>query len=212
MKVSDFLELVNSSVFKQLSIESDDALAFINLALLEVYKEFPINIKEQNIILDANINIYKLNDDVMSLVSAYTAEKYLKDSDGELLDNTVDANSIVEININTDNDPNSFNTPTPNMGMVSFPTTEQVISLLYRAGSTRIEPDELDTELEVGMHYIEPLLMYVGYLGHLSVSIASPESSAYLNKYMASVNSIKRLGIVNLDNYNKTKFSDRGFV
>lgn len=210
MRVSELIDLSKRTVFKQMSISTSDILANINLALLELYKDFSVNDKEQTLVLDSSIHVYSLNPDVMTITAVYTSEKYLKDGDGQPLNNT--SNKVVEISLNNDKDPNSLLTPTANTCMVTYPTTGQIISIIYRAGSVSIEEDELDEVLPISQQYVEPLLMYLGYLGRMSINPASNDTAAFLQKYRSSVASINHLGIINKEHNTNTKLYDKGFI
>ena len=210
MKVSALISLSKSTVLKQLKIDDSDILSFVNLALLQIYKKFPINIKEQAIVLQEDINIYDLNPDLMAVSSAFTTENYIRDDDGNLIGG--DAAKVVEIPINDDTNPNSFFTPTPGTGMLTYPTTGQIVSILYRAGSISIESDELDQELAITPQYVEPLLMYIGYLGYLSLNAANGKDDTFLAKYNIACASLSKLGITNADTNTNEKLHMRGFV
>lgn len=210
MKVSALISLAKSTVLKQLSISDPDILSFVNLSLLQIYKKFNINTKEQVIVLQEDIHIYDLNPDAMAIISAYTTEDYLRDFDGNLIGGT--KGKIAEIPVNDDTDPNAFFTPTPGTGMLTYPTTGQIISLLYRAGSVDIESDELDLELKVTAQYIEPLLLYIGYLGYLSLSSPNGIEDKYLTKFEIASASLKKQGIINADSNTNNKLDNRGFV
>lgn len=210
MKVSEFISLAKASVLKQLQLDDADILAFINLAVLQVYKRFPINEREQLVQLKEFHNFYELNDDFMSLVSAFTPQKYLKDDEGILIGFTDD--KIVSIGANDDNDPNSFHTPTPGRGMVNYPSEGQPITLIYRAGIKEIQSDELEEELKITQQYIEPLLMYLGYLGYMSINSTTGVGDGFLTKYNISCASLQKNGVANMDSNSNIKLHMRGFV
>lgn len=212
MKISAFIALAKATVLKQLKLDDADILSFVNLAILQVYKKFPINVKEQIVVLQEDIHIYDLNPDVMSLVSAFTAERYLKDDKGAFIYSGSTRDTIVEVTINDSTDPNTVMTPTPGMLMVSHPTTGQLLSLLYRAGSVDIESDELDEQIKVTPQYIEPLLMYMGYLGYTSINSTTGVGDSYLTKYNIACATLNKEGIVNKNSNTNTKLRDRGFV
>ena len=210
MKVSTLITTARATVLKQLQVSEGEVLTFINLALLEVYKRFPVSTKEQIIVLEEGIHIYELNPDAMSLVSAYTESRYLRDQEGDLVSPT--SSEIVEIPINDETDVNSLLTPTPGSGMISYPTEGQVVSVLYRAGPVTIESEELEEELKVTPQYVELLLMYIGYLGYLGLNSTNGLEDKYLTRFEVSALTLQKQGIVNVDGNTNSKLENRGFV
>jgi len=212
MKVSAFIALAKSSVLKQLALDDPEILSFVNLAVLQIYKRFPINVKEQVVVLQDDLHIYDLNPDVMSLVSAFTGENYLKDSTGSLISTGSSSTSIAEVTLNDSTDPNTVMTPTPGTIMVNYPSSGQLLSLLYRAGSVDIEADELDEQLKITPQYIEPLLMYMGYLGYTSINSTTGVGDTFLTKYNIACAALAKEGITNKNTNTNNKLKGRGFV
>ena len=212
MKISAFIALAKSTVLKQLSLDDAEILSFVNLSLLQIYKKFSINVKEQIIVLQEDIHIYDLNPDAMALVSAFTAKKYLKDDSGSLIYSGSTDASIIEVPLNDETDPNTVMTPTPGMIMLNYPTTDQLLSVLYRAGSVDIEADELDEHIKVTPQYIEPMLMYMGYLGYTSINSTTGVGDNFLAKHNIACAVLNKEGIVNKNTNTNNKLADRGFV
>lgn len=209
MKVSALIALAKATVLKQLTVPEADVLSFVNLALLQVYKKFPINIKEQNLVLQETIHIYDLNPDVMQVVSVYTLEKYLRNPDGS--STSCSSDTVVELSVNDESDVNSFFTPTPGTGMITHPTTGQILSVLYRAGSVDIEADELESDLKVTPQYIEPLLMYIGYLGYLTLNSSTAVDDKFLIRFEVACASLKKTGMVNSEGSTNLRLDTAGY-
>jgi len=211
MKVSGLIKLLKTTVLKQISVKDDDILTFINLALIQVYKKFSVSTKEQAINIYDDIHIYKLGPDVLNPTMAFTQEKYLKDLDGDEVVSSGGSSEVVEIGINDENDINSIFTPSPGEMMVTYPTTGQVIAVIYKASPDTIESDELDNLLVLPDQYIEPLLMYVGYLAFLSTGTSLEKGEGFLVKYNIACASLTKLGITNPDNTSNHKLIQKGF-
>lgn len=211
MLVSEVMALCDANVLKQISVNETDLLSYVNLALLEVHKKFDIIIHEQIIAVDPTINEYRLNDDVMIITAAFTAEKYLKNTDGSIAFITGD--TPVSIPLNDEGDVNSVFTPSTRALLVPYPSEGQLISLLYKASPVVITEDDLDQELEVAPQYIKPLMMYIGFLGYLSVDAGiQTDNDNYQLKYEMACAEIKDLGLTNTNIVVNNKLEQKGFA
>lgn len=211
MLISNALTLVKRGVLKQLSVDETDLLSYLNMAMTEVYKKFDINIREQILTLDSNINEYALSADVMIITSAYTQSSYLKDAYGNAINSSAE-NRVVSISVNDEDDSNSVFTPSNGVLLVPFPTTDQVISLVYKASPEEITETDLEKELQLAPQYMEPLFMYIGYLGYLSHdSGIQTDNDNYLLKFERACRVIQDLGLTNVNVSTNRKLEQKGF-
>jgi len=211
MKISELFTLIRASALKQLVVEDKDLLSFYNMGISELYKRFPINIKEQTIIISSDINVYPLNPDVMQIISVYTSGEFLVNKDGTRVKEQI--TEVVELPVNNEHDVNSIYTPTPGNILVPNVFDGQILSILYRASAVKVELEELNEEIQLSPQFIEPLLMYMAYLAHMSYDNASTQEHInFLQNYNISCGTIDKLGLSSKEATSNLKLKTRGFV
>lgn len=211
MLLSEFYSLAKNTALKQLKVNDLVLLELTNFGLKEIYKKFNISIQEQVLLLSSTVNEYELQPDFMQIVSAYTPEMYLTDTNGVVLN--PNSTEIIELTVNDDSDPNTVYFPAYNKCMFSFPSDNQQVSLIYKASPKVIESDDEDSRLEIGDQYIEPLLFYVAYLYTMSYSgDVNGTQDNYLSKYNFACNKIKDLSLNNISTLENMNLFKKGFV
>lgn len=214
MTVQEVIDMAKFGELRNLRLgqsENEAIVSYLNLGMIELYKRFPLSIKEVLIELaDVTGNEYTLPNDCMWIVSAY----------GEVpaSNNTT---LTVELSVNNEDDPLSINTVGWNKIQIPLNITGQFISLIYAAGPSaadKIVYDDsgvyLTQDIAIPMQLIEPLLHYVGYRAHgaMDGNIQS-ESNTHYMRFDASCKRAQMEGMLTNDNVNMTfRVSDRGYV
>jgi len=206
------------------SIEQKDypiVISHINMALTELYKRFPIKIREIQIQEYASIGIYYL-DSKYSTITGTAATKYLIDSaafpfqDDVLKITTIYDELGVELPFNNINETTSINTRDYNSFEVSNPDATKALTVEYRANHVIIDPAELDaTTVDVILprSLLEALLNYVAFRAFA----ANPpidgvdRSGSFLQKFEASIARISLLDLVNDSEKFNIKLDNNGW-
>lgn len=210
-------EVINMAKFGELrnlklgTHEPEAIVSYINLGLLELYKRFPLSVKEEIIELTYSPNNeYSLPSDFMWLVAAF----------GEVPENQSNVRTQ-ELSINNENDPMSVNMVGWNKIQVPVTLEGSYISLIYAAApdvTQRVILSEDDTYLTQNIalppQLIEPLLFYIGYRAHgaMDGNIQS-ESNTHYMRFDKSCEKIKTEGMFTNDDISMVyRVSERGFV
>ena len=169
-------------------------ISHINLGLTELYKRFPIKVREIEIQQYASI---PFKDDVLKVTDIY-------DKDGLALSFN-DVNDITSI---ITRDYNSFSVPNP--------LDTVALTVEYRADHDMIDSAEIDpttVDVEIPRSLLEPLLNYVGFRAYA----ANPpidgidRSAQYLQKFEASIARVTYLDLVNELERSNQKIWDNGW-
>lgn len=213
MTVQEVINMAKFGELRNLKLgleESEAIISYINLGLLELYKRFPLSVKEHVITLADSQEIYTLPEDCMWLVSAY----------GEVPENRPDLYTC-ELNINNEDDPLSINTVGWNEVQIPIAVTDAYISLIYAAGpdaTQRVIYDApgiyLTKAVALPPQLIEPLLHYIGYRAHgaMDGSIEA-ESNTHYRRFDASCAKVRQEGMLTNDNLDMTnRVNQRGYV
>lgn len=212
MLVKEFIQLARDGELKNINAGSPESLSevvgYLNLGLIELYKRFPLNVKE-HIIEDTTETLHVLPDDVLQVVEVYG----LVDSNGEDI--------VVEVPINEPSENYSIFLPSYNTVQIPYMNKGVVISLLYHAapqyvtytdneGEIAYTPEELPIPLQL----VEALLNYVGYRAHGSMnSDINTETTTHYKRFEASCSRIHQLGLYVFDSIaTKNRLYNRGFV
>jgi hypothetical protein len=214
MTVREVMDMARFGELRNLKLgqyETEAIVSYINLGLLELYKRFPLSIKEELIeLLDSTNAEYTLPTDFMWLVAAF----------GEVPENQTNFLTY-ELSINDENDPYSVNTVGWNKVQIPSSIQGDFVSLIYAAApdtDSRIVLDEagayLDKDIALPPQLIEPLLFYIGYRAHgaMDGNIQS-ESNTHYMRFDKSCQKIKTDGMFTNDDMNmRYRVSERGFV
>jgi len=196
-------------------------ISHINLALTELYKRFPIKVREIEIQQYAAIGIYYLDSKYSSITGTATT-KYLKDSatfpfkDDVLKITDIYDKDGVALSFNDVNSVTSITTRDYNSFSVPNPLDTVALTVEYRADHDMIDSTEIDpttVDVEIPRSLLEPLLNYVGFRAYA----ANPpidgvdRSGQYLQKFEASVQRVTYLDLVNELERSNQKIWDNGW-
>ena len=198
-------------------------ISAVNLGLTELYKRFPVRIKEVIIREFSHITDYKLDSRYAEYAgSTSTFPKYIMDSpsqlfrDDVLLIEEVFNEDGMEIPLNDSGLRYSIFITGYNSFMHPYPDDENVLSILYRANSEKIlytpEIDLNNTYIDVPDHLTEALLNYVAYRLFGAVNLNSAEATGYYAKFEASCNLLNNLGLVYKQEQLNMKLENNGWV
>lgn len=213
MTVQEIIDMAKFGELRNLQLgtnENQAIVSYINLGLIELYKRFPLSVKETVIELTDSANSeYTLPTDCMWLVTAY----------GEVPEDEP-YTEYNELTINDENDPLSVNTVSWNTVQVPLGIEGSYISLIYVASPDSTQKiaydangDYLLEELALPAQLVESLLFYIGYRAHgaMDGNIQS-ESNTHYVRFDKSCQKIKTEGMFTDDNMNMTRVTDKGFA
>jgi hypothetical protein len=214
MTVAEVIDMAKFGELRNLHLgDSEDRaiVSYINLGLIELYKRFPLSVKEHIIELtDTTANEYTLPNDCMWLITAY----------GEVPE-TSTSQYTQELSINNENDPLGINTISWNKVQIPLSMVGAYVSLIYAAApdqNQKVTYDEaglyLLDDLQLPAQLIEPLLFYIGYRAHgaMDGNIQS-ESNTHYMRFDASCNKIKTEGMFTNDDMSMAyRVQEKGYV
>ena len=213
MTVQEVLDMARFGELRNLKLgafENEAIVSYINLGLIELYKRFPLSVKELVLELVETQEIYTLPAECMWLISAY----------GEV---PADKSYLYtnELSINNEDDPLSVNTVGWNQVQIPTAIDSAYVSLIYAAGpdiSQKVVYEAtgayLPEEIALPPQFIEALLHYIGYRAHgaMDGSIQA-ESNTHYMRFDAACKRIKTEGMLTNDNLDMGyRLSDRGYI
>jgi len=182
-------------------------IRFINLALLDLYKLFPIREKEVQIQMYGHITSYKLIYDYAESNTASTQPyKYIKDLNHPFQDDVLQVieayNELGEpLVVNDINNDFSIYTPEEKVVQIPFPVQGSVVSCVYRTYPPKIDPkiaDPTGVIVDLPEQLLTALLAYVGYRAEIGVPQGKQNTGlGHFKRYRAITNEIKELGTIN---------------
>lgn len=202
-----------------------EMIAHINLALTDLHKKFPLNVKELIIQQVEWIQTYYLRKEFAETNKDSTEpHKYLIDSHLDPFKNDVIKVEQVyseygeEYSLNDPTDTFTVYTPTFDSLTVPFHHNENSVSVIYRANHEKIivdtgfDPDNIHVRIPVSL--LEPLLLFVygRILSNMSGTDNMNEASVYMGKYTMLCNQITDINLINKPNHSNMKLDDRGWV
>lgn len=213
MTVQEVIDMAKFGELRNLklgNLEDRAIVSYINLGLIELYKRFPLSVKETMIeLIEGGNSEYALPSDCMWLVSAY----------GEVPEDEP-YTEYNELTINDENDPLSVNTVSWNTVQIPLGIEGSYVSLIYVASpdaTQKVIYNEdgtyLTKELQLPAQLIESLLFYIGYRAHgaMDGNIQS-ESNTHYMRFDKSCQKIKTEGMFTNDNLDMTRVTDKGFA
>lgn len=203
MTIQQVIDLAVSGELKNLSVSSDTAavIGFINLGLIELYKRFPLEVKEHIIELQDGVEVYTMPSDYMWITAAYD----------EVPEGSDDVVAIIPIN--EEDNPLSVNTISWNKVQVPVTVTGAYISIIYVASPQYFTANELSESIPIPVQLVEALLHYIGYRGHgaLDGSIEA-ENNTHYQRFEASCKRIEQNGMITSDDLSMSSRNLKGFV
>lgn len=206
MTTQDVIDLIRYGEFNSLAIKDniDAIIAFINMGIMELYKRFPIEIKEHLVPLEYGKVFYTLPDDFMYPLEAY----------GEIDENS-EVREAPELAINDSDDPYSIFFPNHYQVQIPLVASGENISIIYVSKPSKVTNTDLNTELPIPDTLIEALIYYIGFRGHTGIrSDSQSENNIHWIRFDQSCKKARELGIAYpLDNWKMSdRLNNRGFV
>ena len=194
----------------------------INMALLELYKRFPVLRKDLLIKVNPLLTNYPLREKYAVSSSLASLNKYILDTPQEpfkgdilLIEDVIDESGIV-LYLNEDTTQYSIYTPTFDTVTIPAPEDGQYLTVGYRAApehisSVGIDPEDYDVLLPPVM--LEALLLYVYSKYHtgLDVQIVEGTRVNFAREFEKSVSRIEFGTMINKTNHRNTKFTQNGW-
>jgi len=209
MLVSDVINFATRGELKQLTVAEVDPedpnsatnieilIGYINLGIIELYKRFGLahqSLKLENVVDGAS---YTMTDDFLYL--SYAIGNNEQES---------------EIPINNEFATFSIFEPAPYQLFITKDValhsdiTEIFITYVATPALLTAETEQVPLQHQ----FIDPLLLYMAYRGHSSVSaLQQEEGNLYFQRYEASVRRILRDGLLTPDNQSNYKLHFKGF-
>ena len=204
MTLQSVIDLAKSTELKQLAInnDTDTLVSYINLGILELYKRFPIETKEEMVTLVEGVDVYTMPEDYMYIVAAY--DEVPESSDAYV-------NSLP---INEEDNILSVNGVSYNKVQVPLTTAGAYISIIYVAYPPMYTEVDLTTDIALPRAMLEPLLSYIGYKAKSTLdNMPQSENNVHYQQYELSCNKIDKLGVFSRDDMGMTdRVNDRGFI
>ncbi len=191
----------------------------INLALIELYTEFPIKQRGMTIQLYSHITEYFLHSDYAATNTTSTEiYKYITDTaSNPFLDDVIHVERIFneegeEQILNKDNEAYSLYTPAYNIIQHPYPSSDNAIFVAYRALPKTIEynvtPDTYEVELPVQL--LNLCLLFVAH--KLLESVDPALAATKLSEYITLLQQAKTRGLFLNDEAVNQKLEDLGWV
>lgn len=209
MIVQDVIDFAKAGECKQLAVavsvpgdtyyEADQIalLGFVNLGLIDIYTRFALKRVTQTVATVVDGTSVVMGDDYLFLQYACGTN----DDETEIpINNEFATFSVFE------NEPYTISfkrDDTLNTEIVG-------VNLTYIASPTLLTDE--DSTVPLTYQFIEPLLLYMAYKAHSSVTASTDaDNNVYFQRYMASVQMLKRSGALIPDNQSNYKLSYKGF-
>jgi len=207
--------LVNNDHFPRM-------ISGINLGLLELYKRFPINVKELVVQLVENRTNYVLHSSFAESkmpIDGNPANYYIKDSvyypftDDILIIETVFNEYGEELPLNDENMQYSLFTTGHNIIHHPYPENENAIFIQYRASANKLDLTATDTTIiDIPPQFVEPLVNFVAYRMFAAINMNSAEAVNYYTKFENSCVLLDKLGMVHKDHKTNMRLENQGWV
>ena len=198
-------------------------VSHINLALMELHKKFPINLKELQISQQSIINLYPLHSMYAVSTGANGATKYIIDTvEAPFLDDLIRIDAVYDDNgtivpLNDESQVNSVFMAGYDTIQIPYAVDTANLFVLYRAEHERIfsTSDPLTTEVFLPSSLLEALMCYVAArcFSALNSPTSNATSSFYFGKFKMMCDEITDENILN-EAYitNNSKLYSKGFV
>lgn len=197
----------------------------LNLAMIELYKRFPIRTRTITIELYTAITSYHLHSDFAASNGVSVEDpKYIADADVDeafnddiLLITDVFDTDAEALPLNDAESDGSVFTPSPVLLSVPDAADNEILTINYRAKPTKIAlitTESLDTiEVEIYPQFLEAITSYIAWKLFSPVNVGDKgEANSYYAKFEAACALIDNLGVLNRDNTRSTRFEDNNWV
>lgn len=202
-------------------------IAYMNLALAELYKRFPMRTRTVTIQQLENISEYVLDPAHAYTNTASTAPKYIMDSSFQPFD---DGSEVLKIEavydekgekyfLNDHNQPYSLFTPRHNSIQVPYADENNAMSVQYRCGHKKLigtgdAEAVLNQEVTITATYLQPLLYFIAarfYQGQGNQE-AMMEGNNYLAQYELALHNIRNENLSVMDDTSNRRLEQNGWV
>ena len=206
MIVQEVIDTAKKSELGNVAVKNDTSaiVTFLNLGMMELYKRFPLSMKEEAITRIQGATLYALPSDFMYPVGAYNVPTTSNPD-----------NELAELGINESGSENSIYFPNHKQVQVPSKIEGDHVFLMYVCNPEKYTADNLEVELDLPETLIEPLLHYIGYKGHAGVKAdAQSENNAHWLRFDRSCQKARDLGVAHTINSLEmtSRLNDRGFV
>lgn len=240
IKLSDVFTQLTYGELSQVSIGGGEAgqidesnyeqvIAHINLGLTALYKRFPLKEERLTIVVDPNRITYPINSSfAISNTTSLEVQKFIDDMIIPFKDDVLKIERVynsdgIEFSLNDDG--NSDSVFTPSSTVLRIPPTvnrellTSTLELVYRANHPMIKVGDGpfnpgNTNLELPITHLEPLLLYVASRFHGPVGMVNEfnMSNNYAAKYEAACQEIelRNLRVDQGSQYNRLQ--DNGWI
>ena len=204
MKIQAVLDLAKESEVSTLAVKKSPEvlLSYLNLGMIELYKRFPLLVKEYVVDLTDGAEIYTMPSDFMWLTAAYD----------EVPENS--SETVRLATINDEDDPLSINTVSWNQVQIPLHRSGSAVSLIYQASPPYYLTTELTTDIALPVQLTEALLHYIGYRAHAATDGSiEAENNTHYQRFEKSCQMVTIQGMFTGDSIDMSKrLSTRGFV
>lgn len=191
----------------------------INLALIEIYKTFPVKEKEIVIQLYPQITKYRLHNDYATTNVVSTKPiKYIIDSSFDPYQNDVLKIEKVfnefgeEFVLNDENDQHSLYTPEFDILLHPYPQTENAVFVQYRALPVQIETTAVAGTYDVSLpiSLLNITLLFIGY--KLLGTANKKEAAEKYGEYLIAIQQAETQGLFRVNETANEKIEVTGWV
>ena len=224
MKLTFILSQARSGELKTLSLKDktdDVVISFLNLGLLALYTMFFIKTEEAIVALQDGKTLYRLDSTEADIT---VKNEPMPDGDVINIINAIDENGI-QIPINDVNSQLGIFTPSYDTVQIPYSITGAFISIIYQQNPILLIAEDIcdsegallegaiNTNVDIPLQLLEPLLHYIGYRAHGSVAGSiQDENNTHYMRFVASCRKIEKSGVMSLENLQSMDVGKKGFV
>jgi hypothetical protein len=226
MLVSEFKEYLAYGELSQLNVGDlldtsehyPRMISSINLGLMELYKRFPVNLKEVNIQLYDEITEYVLHSSHVITnmpVNGDPKDYYILD---DFNNDLIRIESVFddlgeEIAINDETAEYSIFTIAHNIIKYAYPEDDSTLLIQYRASAVKLDSDaDDDSDIDIPPQFTEALVNYVAYRMFAAINMNSAEAVNYYAKFEAACALLNNYGLWHKDAKTNDKLTNAGWL
>lgn len=204
MKLSEIITIAKHSELNTLAVKDNvpAIVSFVNLGLLELYSQFNLYTEEFLIDLVDGVTIYDLPENFMYITGAFEAPP-----EGS-------CENSRPLPINEESNPFSVNTINYKQVQIPLSTAGAYIGIMYTPKPQTFTAADLDEEIPLPDHLVQPLLNFIAYKGHGAIRVEGQgDSDVYFTRFRRSCEEKKTQGtaIASDDLSMDSRIYSRGF-
>lgn len=205
MTIQEIINMAKGSELRNLKVDDASVLSYINLAMIELYKRFPISTAEGQIEKVMGQDVYDIPAEwgYMWIIGAWGTI---------IVDNRLEP---AQLRINEEDSPYSLNTFSWNKVQINEGVADGIVSIIYVKAPTMYGEADMASHIAVPPQFTEALLHYIGYRAYSTLDDIGEQggSNAHYARFEASCNRIKMEGMYNSDDMDlSARLFSRGFV